>query len=113
MLIGGTRAWCVLLGGAFGGMAAASCGNAVELVDSGASSSASGTGGTSVSTSVTVGTTATTTTATASATTSTGVGGGGSNDPPAPPANGAMGDGPGYVYAVSKLYIGDTDWNGS
>jgi hypothetical protein len=24
-----------------------------------------------------------------------------------------MGDGPGYVYAVDKLFIGDTDWNGS
>jgi len=33
--------------------------------------------------------------------------------PPAEPEGGATGDGPGYVYAVSKLYLGDMDWNGT
>ncbi|MBW2527062.1 MAG: hypothetical protein JRI23_22970, partial [Deltaproteobacteria bacterium] len=33
--------------------------------------------------------------------------------PPAEPEGAASGDGPGYVFAVNKLYLGDTDWNGT
>lgn len=33
--------------------------------------------------------------------------------PPTPPANGAMGDGPGHTYAVTRIFLGDTDRNGN
>jgi hypothetical protein len=36
-----------------------------------------------------------------------------SKDPPAKPAAGEKGDGEGQVFAVSKLFLGDTDRNGS
>ena len=35
-----------------------------------------------------------------------------SRRPPGPPTNGVRGDGPGYTFAVTKLFIGDTDRNG-
>ena len=36
-----------------------------------------------------------------------------SNEPPAKPAGGVKGDGPGQVFAVQKLFLGDTDRSGS
>ena len=33
--------------------------------------------------------------------------------PPAPPADAPTGDGPGYVYAINKLYLGDTTRSGA
>ncbi len=117
MLFRGTRAWFVVACGVGMAVAAINCGSSVELVGSGADAATSsgttsssttatstGVGGAAVS--VSVGTTST----------SSSTGGGsvpGDNHPPDPPPNAGPGDGPGYVYAVDKLYLGDTDWNGS
>ncbi len=46
---------------------------------------------------------------TSATTTSTGVGAG----QPPPPGGGGPGDGPGAVFAMSRLYLGDTDRNGA
>ena len=56
-----------------------------------------------------------TTTSGPTTTTTTGPGGGAgtSKDPPAPPAQGSKGDGPGVVLAFSKLFLGDTDRKGN
>ncbi len=85
----------------------AGCGNEVTGPGAANATGSGGAGGEAA-------TTTTTTNGTTTSTTSTGTGqGGGDGAQPPPPGPPMPGDGAGVVYAVSKLFLGDTDRDGT